>query len=726
MLRSDDVCMVRVYISPDIIGSALEVLGGKEVLHLLPVEGKKDSKSKYRAEMDKALVQVEFLINEAKKEEVESVKESNIPPLSVPMDHLVKEIEKNYHRTIQLSQLTKETLKRVEKEREDVIVLQEIQKIMEESTKGTEFDMEMRSKIGLDYVSGVLSKGKLLTLERFLWKSLHGNLYFLPVEMPEKTKAGFICFTHGEKAIERVRNICEKIEARVVRYENRTKTKKDKDLLELSNNLAQLTKLHEINECTLRSKIQVIGREVNRWKYYVLREIEIEEAKEKFEINKESSYLTGHGFILRKDEEKFGRTIKKICENHGDIAAEIIPIPDETVRPTHFSTSKVTKGFQELTNVYGIPKYKEINPTIFNISTFPFLFGAMFGDVGHGLIILFIGMYLIRKEKNLSIPKFLEIVMEGRYVMVLMGIWSMYFGALYGDIFGMRVGFSPSAYVDGEKRRACLFGIDLAWYLSRSTGETFINSLKMKTSVVIGFFHLLFGMVLGGFNAQYQKDYAQLFGIVIPQIVIFCCIIGYLVFLILLKWSTGYMEWPSIISVVIQMVSFSSVHEKERMYVGQNYVQMALMIIVVLTIPWMFTFAPIYRLRKKKSEEAPMDIWMHTIIEGIEFLMGLISNISSYLRLWAVSLAHSELSGILFEKTIGAEDLSIPVRILFAPLWFIGTIIFLICLEGLSSTLHSLRLHWVEFGSKFYKGNGTLFAPFTFRPSILLDPEREK
>jgi hypothetical protein len=56
--------------------------------------------------------------------------------------------------------------------------------------------------------------------------------------------------------------------------------------------------------------------------------------------------------------------------------------------PTHFALNKFTKVFQGIVNTYGVPRYGEANPAVFSIITFPFLFGVMYGDVGHALITL--------------------------------------------------------------------------------------------------------------------------------------------------------------------------------------------------------------------------------------------------------------------------------------------------------------------------------------------------
>ncbi|KAI5180097.1 V-type H+-transporting ATPase subunit a [Nematocida sp. AWRm80] len=719
MLRSEDVIMVRIYISPDIYRDALEEFANKEMIHLVGNNDKKIEKSAHRLAMEKELTRIEFMLQTLKRKKIPLGKPGQVQPLNTTISKMSEEIEKHYYRIVQLTQIMKETSNAVDKLQEDMVVLQEVEKAINEGIKESEFELDIRSHIELEYVAGVIKKGEILKLEKFLWRSLHGNLYFIPIEMTAIDRTGFICFSHGARAIERIKGICTKIDARIVKCGG-----KSTDLLQLSSDLRQLTKVHELNTETLSNEIKTISRELNTWKYYIIREIELEIARDKLEINKENSYLTGHAFILKKNEERFGRLIKKIGETHGDVAAEIIPVPEGTIKPTHFTHTKLTAAFQDLTNVYGIPTYKEINPTIFSVTTLPFLFGAMFGDVGHGLIILAIGIYFIKKENTLKIPKSIELIFEGRYLMLFMGMWSMYFGFIYGDFMGCSFGEYLSAYSHGTKQGTCYFGIDTIWH-KVSNGPSFINSLKMKMSIVLGFFHIILGMVLNMMNAYYRKDLVQLLGMQVPQLIVFVGLIGYMVFLVFLKWCTPRDTWPGIISIIIDMASFNTVPPESLVYPGQNIIQKLIMFLVIISVPVMLLSEPLYAHSSKNKKKEMGEIWMHSIVEGIEFLMGLISNISSYLRLWAVSLAHAELSGILYTKTIGNTNASILIRLSSSIIWFLLTMVLLIGLEGLSATLHSLRLHWVEFGSKFYKGEGLLFTPLSFKPNSLLDPERQ-
>ena len=77
--------------------------------------------------------------------------------------------------------------------------------------------------------------------------------------------------------------------------------------------------------------------------------------------------------------------------------------------PTYFETNKVSNSFQEIVHAYGIARYREVNPTVFTIVTFPFLFAVMFGDIGHGLLMLFFALYLVLSEKSLGKQQLNEI-----------------------------------------------------------------------------------------------------------------------------------------------------------------------------------------------------------------------------------------------------------------------------------------------------------------------------
>jgi V-type H+-transporting ATPase subunit a len=103
--------------------------------------------------------------------------------------------------------------------------------------------------------------------------------------------------------------------------------------------------------------------------------------------------------------------------------------------------------FQEIVNTYGIPNYKEVNPAVFTAVTFPFLFGVMFGDIGHGLVFFLLGVVLclfndVLKTKVPAMEPFLAM----RYMLLLMGMFATYCGLIYNDFMAIPLWLFESCY----------------------------------------------------------------------------------------------------------------------------------------------------------------------------------------------------------------------------------------------------------------------------------------
>jgi len=109
------------------------------------------------------------------------------------------------------------------------------------------------------------------------------------------------------------------------------------------------------------------------------------------------------------------------------------------------------------------------------------------------------------------------------------------------------------------------------------------------------------------------------------------------------------------------------------------------------------------------------EVMIHQMIHTIEYVLGTVSNTASYLRLWALSLAHAELSEVFYQKTLLEMMTSSGIMLFIGVSAFYAmTFCVLIIMDQLECFLHALRLHWVEFQNKFYNADGIGFEPVSY------------
>lgn len=227
--------------------------------------------------------------------------------------------------------------------------------------------------------------------------------------------------------------------------------------------------------------------------------------------------------------------------------------------PTYNRTNKFTRGFQALIDAYGVASYREMNPAPYTIITFPFLFAMMFGDTGHGLIMFLFGLWMVLKEKPLAAKKsdneIWNIFFSGRYIIFLMGIFSMYTGLIYNDIFSKSLNIFGSHWtVDYDwqtiKSNSLLqlnpnasnyiqypypIGLDPIWQLAKNK-IIFQNSYKMKISIIFGIMQMLFGLQIAMCNHLYFKRRLNILYEYIPQNIFLIFMFLYMVLLMFIKW----------------------------------------------------------------------------------------------------------------------------------------------------------------------------------------------
>jgi len=216
-----------------------------------------------------------------------------------------------------------------------------------------------------------------------------------------------------------------------------------------------------------------------------------------------------------------------------------------------------------IVDTYGIPSYQEANPAAVSIVTFPFLFGMMFGDLGHGSILFILGAVLTLFNDSLKSVSSVNFMLPYRYLLLLMGLSSSYCGFIYNDWFAMPLNIYDSCY-DMQNRSnyqavnfttgnlyntgdyyyqrksfECTYpmGFDPAWRLTKDN-LSLSNNIKMKLSVIIGIIHMTLGILIKGSNAVHFRRWPDLFLEVCTGLVILLGLFGWMDFLIYGKWFT--------------------------------------------------------------------------------------------------------------------------------------------------------------------------------------------
>ncbi|XP_068976670.1 V-type proton ATPase 116 kDa subunit a 1 isoform X2 [Bombus flavifrons] len=665
--------------------------------------------------------------------------------------------------------------------------------------------------VQLGFVAGVILRERIPAFERMLWRACRGNVFLrqaeieTPLEDPstgdQVFKSVFIIFFQGDQLKTRVKKICEGFRATLYPCPEAPADRREMAM-------GVMTRIEDLNTVLGQTQdhrhrvLVAAAKNIKNWFVKVRKIKAIYHTLNLFNLDVTQKCLIAECWVPVLDIETIQLALRRGTERSG---SSVPPILNRMATfedpPTYNRTNKFTKGFQALVDAYGVASYREMNPSPYTIITFPFLFAVMFGDTGHGLIMFLFGGWMVLKEKPLAAKKsdneIWNIFFGGRYIIFLMGLFSMYTGLIYNDIFSKslnifgsywRINYNISTIVTNKELQLnpsdteqylqipYPLGMDPVWQLAENK-IIFLNSYKMKISIIFGVIHMLFGVIIGLWNHMYFRRQLSIVCEFVPQIIFLIFLFLYMVLLMFIKWISygpnsdntdpahGPFCAPSVLITFINMVLFKPgvAPAKECspwMYSGQNGFQSFLVVVAVLCIPWMLLAKPVsmmynrkkqhYQLNNhgtengdiegavdaiqpvsgipqgghKEEEEDMSEVFIHQGIHTIEYVLGSVSHTASYLRLWALSLAHAQLSEVLWNMVmrngLTQEGWSggIILWAVFA-FWAVLTVGILVLMEGLSAFLHTLRLHWVEFQSKFYAGQGYGFQPFSFE--IILD-----
>lgn len=278
-----------------------------------------------------------------------------------------------------------------------------------------------------------------------------------------------------------------------------------------------------------------------------------------------------------------------------------------------------------MVNTYGVPGYGEANPALLATVSFPFLFGVMYGDVGHGSMMLLAGILLCTFADQLKGE--LELFVKIRYMLLLMGFFATYMGFIYNDFMSMPLNFlgkscysmnsEKSSFVQQDPECSYGFGFDPVWMQSKVDIQ-FYNSFKMKISVIYGVAQMSIGIIIKGMNANYFGRDLDFYHEFIPQFILLLSLFGFMDFLIIEKWLTDWRgndlesKAPSIINVMIELfLNFGNITDPEKeapVIAGQETVCKLILALVLICPPWMLLVKPLIMKQNHELESKLKEI----------------------------------------------------------------------------------------------------------------------
>jgi len=661
--------------------------------------------------------------------------------------------------------------------------------------------------VRLGFITGVVPSERTEAFERVLFRATRGNMFLKQAPIEGKiedpatgdklAKTVYVVFFAGERARTKILKICEAFGA------NRYPFPEDASRQRAMNAevTARLSELHATLEASAKHRdaaLETVGYQLAEWMKMVRSEKAVYHTLNCLSIDVTRKCLVAEGWCPVVAQARVQAVLVAASRaSSAQVNTVFQTLTTSELPPTYFQTNKITSVFQLIVDAYGVARYREVNPAVFTIVTFPFLFAVMFGDLGHALLMLFFAAYLIRNEKKLGSEPLGEIfgmAFGGRYCIMLMSIFSLYTGLLYNEFFSVPMTLmGPSTYycsadINGtdatqlgwELPASCEdamthglvknaqatygFGADPVWHGTR-TELPFFNSVKMKMSVIMGVIQMLLGIMMSYINHIHFQDRLSIICEFIPQMLFLGSIFGYLCLLMVIKWTTPGCTADLYHVMIYMFLQPGNVNCKDALTgvagcpenvllgdkggVFQGLLQNLLLLIAFVCVPWMLIPKP-YILKKRHEESlkgrsaghgdeetllggetgshdhsgggavsiAPPsaaggghghghgefdfgELMVHQMIHTIEFVLGAISNTASYLRLWALSLAHAQLSAVFYDKVLmaGVASGSAAGLVVAFFVWACATMGVLMVMETLSAFLHALRLHWVEYQS---------------------------
>jgi V/A-type H+/Na+-transporting ATPase subunit I len=323
-------------------------------------------------------------------------------------------------------------------------------------------------------------------------------------------------------------------------------------------------------------------------------------------------------------------------------------VPEDQV-PVLLHHARLLRPFELLVKGYGLPRYRELEPTLFVALSFVLMFGMMFGDVGQGAVLGVAGLaawLLSRQAKARDVG----------LLLLFGGLSSMGFGALYGSYFGL----------PGLKRYAL-------WH-DPLEGEPMD---LMRSAIGLGVAMLSLGLILNVVNRFRHGDFLG-----------------------------GFLDKFGVLGVLFYwgMLAFITQYAAVQSW---GLVRQALLLCFVLPVVGWTLKGPLEYVRRRHTD----GLWAaiaESLVEAFEGALSFLANTISFVRLAAYALSHAALLLATFMLAAQVQRASAVGSVAII---ILGNGVAIV-LEGVIAAVQALRLEYYEFFSKFFSGAGRAFEPF--------------
>ncbi|MBE0681446.1 MAG: hypothetical protein IH589_05995 [Anaerolineales bacterium] len=340
--------------------------------------------------------------------------------------------------------------------------------------------------------------------------------------------------------------------------------------------------------------------------------------------------------------------------------------------PVALTQNKWLKPIQMLVGTYGHPSYGELDPTLLMAFTFPLLYGAMFGDLGQGLVMLVLGVLMHNK-----------IIMKSMQSLGLLiaycGFSAAVFGYLYGSIFGFE-GHLIEEYLH--------FHFEPSW-LSPMHDILSVLSIAIDAGIVI----LTLGFLLGMFNNIRSRDWAHLlFG--------HSGVAAFLFYICFLAVVFGGFFGSTALAPKIALAIYSLPLPFSTLMIVFG--------VLVMLSGFLRNMVEGHTLIEGKGVGGFAMFLVQSVMDLVETLISMLSNTLSFIRVGAFAVAHGGLSLAIFALAGEEPDAGFWITIVIGNLFIIG-------FEGLIVGIQTMRLHYYEILGKFFHGGGMQFEPLNLK-----------